>query len=1633
MSPLYVVGAGGTGKTTLINEYCATARTPKPRLIREVARTFMKHERISQADLENPVVFWKLQADVICAQINQEGSQHGHHYISDRSCLDALVYASICVPRRFPLLETETTIHTDPTETEVEALFAPLLGADSREMIVDIVDRYRTSLFVLVHPFSDTVEDDGVRKAFEPNELNRFTTMYQKILCLLRIPFLDLRERELAVRVRLLKQALMQHKIPSPLSDLAHFQNISNKKKVDKDAVSRHYRDINLPFYLPRPGKMTVPCLTLSTSEVSLSFSSDQPGKVSRFLRRYGGEYLFLLEFTTDIPATGVYEILNAGVMIQGAVYSYLGCSSSGLKSRKCFLWRGSAADAEGIREANGNFSQITSVAKRTARFSLLLTNVVPTDIRPLDVIKEPDVVLGDGKNFTDGCGCINPDYARSLFNQTGKALSRKSDSVHVLPSVFQVRFQGFKGILVRNSSLRSGAIVVRPSMEKFSTDTFPTIDVCDHSRPFSFGHLNRQFIVLLSGLGVPDQVFLELQQQHFDRLSKMLDDRDSALMLIEWHNRAEELLQMTRDEVSFTDRWVARRDTADSTASYEYLRRLQRRLIVHESPRLRILIPESRNLFGVAEPPRYARNSRLRGILKYGECLVRLTMRGEGPFSLHNQQVVVSKNPCYLLGDVRVLRAVSSLERPELRALERDLIDCIVFPIEGPQPHSEQIAGSDLDGDQYFVCWDERLIPPTTRPAYSYPAYRDRSPRPRGGSCASAEMIRYFSIQNEVSSRTGQVDALFRAWADRHGADCNECTRLGQLFSRVVDSAKSGEKIQIPQALRIPKAERLQPSANSQFVWQRMEYIAKSFAEEYQTQEAMSGTLLSSQNDQYPSSAVNTFLLNFVSRNHLAMSEFTKFRFVMEHLKYDIEEFLHSPFLDHVNFALFNPAERGYAVERYGFPREVMGNALRCYSHILAPRLEFLQKFGFDENLPFQFYWRGRDLDEKSDFHSVLKYALRLHTDVLVALEVPGSVFFVLRFAREVMGRNKADRLFEPPKDDHELRIKGFMKIQSYFISDHFGYLMKYSLENPEYLIDLISDGSERKGQSLQIYRGEINQTFLSLKEGTSVVSGGRKARTEDDGVKVLEVSVDLTRFNSRILTNSRRHSLVRKAPVQLIEMFVYNRQFSFLEQSDNSTYYMDVLFNNQKKSLEMEERCFEGLIPDVDSIDDLMPCLESMRSDLRQLDRIDFSSDDPARQLAEVAQSIKRLCQRYALLCSMPRGVEESIISKCAEIANSLTSFKGVLPGIVSAAVETAGILSVLGVEVSQCLTSLDVRRDPTFEVVDFASLARRWDFWLALPNSIARQHFLEWLESGIDEENLSSRNQFVYRNALEQVRILVHELNEDTSAFVLENLRLETLRPGWIDGDNESLDTNLADNLPLVTLFRVQAAPCSLELSVGEYICLRKQWVPLQDQDVQSFRSDTTALRTHSGEWSSQEYDDDFPPLTAINPGSRKSGDSETTPADNVSKSAGFCLGQIMYLCEAPFSMTVKMIPWSFGEDRAPELVLRCLESRKLVYWQIRKVPANIITHTRNIDAIISFLDPDLSHGQTVGSELLPFFYGTDIGGGRNESPFGVPDLSSVCLQALNAGQNEAMRACFLQRVSLVHGPPGTGNCS
>ncbi|KAH0903045.1 hypothetical protein HID58_042548 [Brassica napus] len=157
---------------------------------------------------------------------------------------------------------------------------------------------------------------------------------------------------------------------------------------------------------------------------------------------------------------------------------------------------------------------------------------------------------------------------------------------------------------------------------------------------------------------------------------------------------------------------------------------------------------------------------------------------------------VAIAKNPCLHPGDVRILEAV---DVPELH----HMYDCLLFPQKGERPHTNEASGSDLDGDLYFVAWDQRLIPPsrTSFPAMQYTAAEESS---KGRPVNHQDIIEFF-VKNMANEHLGTICNAHVVHADRseYGAMDEECLLLAELAATAVDFPKTGKLVTMPFHLK--------------------------------------------------------------------------------------------------------------------------------------------------------------------------------------------------------------------------------------------------------------------------------------------------------------------------------------------------------------------------------------------------------------------------------------------------------------------------------------------------------------------------------------------------------------------------------------------------------------------------------------------------------------------------------------------------------------------------------------------------------------------------------------------------------------------------------------------------------------
>ncbi|KAF5183893.1 RNA-dependent RNA polymerase, partial [Thalictrum thalictroides] len=194
-------------------------------------------------------------------------------------------------------------------------------------------------------------------------------------------------------------------------------------------------------------------------------------------------------------------------------------------------------------------------------------------------------------------------------------------------------------------------------------------------------------------------------------------------------------------------------------------------------------------------------------GKLSYGQVFVRVSMTsvelqcGDQTFFRKDDdgtavvvgKVVVTKNPCLHPGVIRVLEAVFE---PEFQGR-----DCLVFPQKGERPRSNECSGGDLDGDLFFVCWDENLIPTHTDTPMDYFARRPRIL----DHVITLEEIQKFFVDYMINDNLGMIATAHLIHADREPekARSPKCLQLATLHSMAVDYAKNGAPAEMPTVLR--------------------------------------------------------------------------------------------------------------------------------------------------------------------------------------------------------------------------------------------------------------------------------------------------------------------------------------------------------------------------------------------------------------------------------------------------------------------------------------------------------------------------------------------------------------------------------------------------------------------------------------------------------------------------------------------------------------------------------------------------------------------------------------------------------------------------------------------------------------
>ena len=517
-------------------------------------------------------------------------------------------------------------------------------------------------------------------------------------------------------------------------------------------------------------------CIITPTYILFTPYILDQGNRV---LREYvkSTDETFLCNFKMDNMGSDRWDndilvefmkfILSKGFTIAYKNFRFFNYSQSQFRNLSCWL----STNPEEIIKKLGDFSQIKPVCKYAARISQTLTTTISTIKIPKDKIEYIDEVEHDNYKFSDGVGKISFTLAKQINDEFLK--------LDYIPSCFQGRFMGCKGVWTTMWDDYSGKIYYRPSQKKFDllpddNREFFYFELCDYSR-YIQSYLNRQVILLLNALGVDENNFTK----KLDDYHKKLENQKFVLSLVhypEWNRMFNKMYSCGINRIN--DRLIKSLVESNLNILYSDIKN-----------KARIYIEESAYVKGIMDEF---------NVLEYGEAY--LHIKRDNFDLILDKKCAVAKCPCLYPGDIRLL-TFRKYHKNNIATKKYEIFNryenVIIFPSKGKRPHPNECSGSDLDGDDYFVFYDKDLIPENTIDPLSY----DSKP-------AKIDKIEPYTINDVISyyaeyinyNNLGLISDAHSAFCDKEkdGAKSETSEELAKKFSRAVDAPKTGDKVEL-------------------------------------------------------------------------------------------------------------------------------------------------------------------------------------------------------------------------------------------------------------------------------------------------------------------------------------------------------------------------------------------------------------------------------------------------------------------------------------------------------------------------------------------------------------------------------------------------------------------------------------------------------------------------------------------------------------------------------------------------------------------------------------------------------------------------------------------------------------------
>ena len=449
-------------------------------------------------------------------------------------------------------------------------------------------------------------------------------------------------------------------------------------------------------------------------------------------------------------------DILKKGIFCDGKSFRFLGHSNSQLREKTCFMMQGSDEQIQSHLKNFGDFVEESDVNTRAKKIGLLFS--------PFQYFVEVNKDPREMPDSVYGCGFMSREFAAKV-----RALM---DVSYPEPSALLVHYQGFQGVLVlrtehvnppslQDQSQESTRQITNP--QEMSRPVSNLACILDYCRPHVNAYLDAKLVILLAARGVQVEYLRALQTDYYRLLENMCTDSASKDYFLRLTGRAIE------GSLTHVDIGALQQE--------EVKNMVERDRFGNEDPRVRILVPKARVVFGVPDPY---------GKLKKEQCYFKPTLlHGERSEFEAEKKVFVVRTPCYYPGDIYVFKLCH--EKPAYQ----NLINCLVLPLG-----AFENARTDLNGNQFIVCWDANLIPkqkvkpcsylPTSREKMNRTwdkclSYFRRSPQ-KSSKEVREELIDHFaSFKDDLPSRIDQV--YMKRATKGSGLSSTECEQLSKMY----------------------------------------------------------------------------------------------------------------------------------------------------------------------------------------------------------------------------------------------------------------------------------------------------------------------------------------------------------------------------------------------------------------------------------------------------------------------------------------------------------------------------------------------------------------------------------------------------------------------------------------------------------------------------------------------------------------------------------------------------------------------------------------------------------------------------------------------------------------------------------